>query len=399
MHSSRGGLRRHSSSRAALPAAPDPDRSASPWLTRIGLALTREGVRFVLLLGVIGFAAYNTRNNLLYLMLSVALAAVAVSLLSGWISLRGLAATGNDPGEIFVGAPCEEKIYIENRARWPGAYGMEIEEPDPSVGHPRAYLDHLSPSRSRTVSLTKTYRRRGIVETDRLHVRTQFPFGLVAFARKLSLPRRLVVYPRIHRVKASVLERRETGGVPHDRDRGQTEEFLRLRDYTAGDNWHHIHWKKTAKTGRLMVREFASDEDERFCLAFDGVPDPEPAEFERLVSAAASMAFQMAAAGTVYRFVSAEQSFAVGSTREHLRDVLTFLAMVEPHSWDERLRESMEHALRLGERVLLLTLDPDRRTEVPGWHNLVTLRPEDVFLAAGEPGELVPPRSSFGSVA
>ena len=40
----------------------------------MGLSLTRDGLRFFLLLAIVSFAAYNTKNNVLYLMLSFGIA-------------------------------------------------------------------------------------------------------------------------------------------------------------------------------------------------------------------------------------------------------------------------------------------------------------------------------------
>ena len=70
--------------------------------------------------------------------------------------------------------------------------------------------------------------------------------------------------------------------------------FHALRDYVAGDDRRHIHWRSTARTGRLMVRQF---EDTRrthtaIALATDPADYADADEFEIAVAAASSIAVQ-----------------------------------------------------------------------------------------------------------
>jgi uncharacterized protein (DUF58 family) len=54
-------------------------------------------------------------------------------------------------------------------------------------------------------------------------------------------------------------------GVFRQRRRGFGSDFRELRDHTVGDPFRSIAWKATARTGRLMVREF---EDEVVATTF-----------------------------------------------------------------------------------------------------------------------------------
>ena len=67
--------------------------------------------------------------------------------------------------------------------------------------------------------------------------------------------------------------------------------FHAIREYVPGDSQRQIHWKSTAKTGRLMVRQFEESRRSRMAVIL-GVAEPEFAdadEFELAVSAAASL--------------------------------------------------------------------------------------------------------------
>ena len=67
--------------------------------------------------------------------------------------------------------------------------------------------------------------------------------------------------------------------------------FHALRDYVPGDDRRHIHWKTTARTNKLMVRQF--EETRRAHLAISlSINTEEYAsedEFELAISAAASI--------------------------------------------------------------------------------------------------------------
>ena len=93
---------------------------------------------------------------------------------------------------------------------------------------------------------------------------------------------------------------------------------------------HHVHWKTSAKLGELMVRELGEAEQERLTVGF--VPriseTRDPAEFEILVSAAASLVSQLVRSGAWFLFIADELELSPGNMREQERSILTYLAKV-----------------------------------------------------------------------
>ena len=71
--------------------------------------------------------------------------------------------------------------------------------------------------------------------------------------------------------------------------------FHALRDYVAGDDRRHIHWKTTARIGALMVRQFEDTRRTHTVVALSTSPDDYAgaAEFELAVAAAASIGVQV----------------------------------------------------------------------------------------------------------
>lgn len=70
--------------------------------------------------------------------------------------------------------------------------------------------------------------------------------------------------------------------------------FHALRDYVPGDDRRHIHWKTTARTGKLMVRQFEETRRAHMAVALSVNTDEYAREedFELAISAAASLGRQ-----------------------------------------------------------------------------------------------------------
>jgi uncharacterized protein (DUF58 family) len=322
-------------------------------------------VRLLFLLAVMGFAAFNTRNNLLYLMFSVGLAATAISAVAGWLSLRRLELTTEGPDDLYAGTKSTERFLIRNCSRLFDNYGTELEEIDFPGTSPRASITHLGRWETTRVALEKVYSHRGVFESQRMRFNTGFPFGLFRVSREVRLARKLTVFPRVSPVDISFAFHGRSGSVPQRQRRGESEELLRLRDYISGDNLHHIHWKSTAKLGRLIVREFSAQQRKRFNIVFDntdgGVAVASGGSFETMVSAAASLAAHLATHRLSFSFVSADDTFTHSASREHLRGVLTYLALVQPRPRSSRqdLVGWVGEAIGRDETVFLLSYRED----------------------------------------
>lgn len=70
--------------------------------------------------------------------------------------------------------------------------------------------------------------------------------------------------------------------------------FHALRDYVAGDDRRYIHWKSSARTGQLMVRQFEQTRRSVLALGLSTNPDDygDPDEFETAISVLGSLGLQ-----------------------------------------------------------------------------------------------------------
>ena len=92
------------------------------------LRFTPEGKWFIFISIAIGFAAVNTGNNLLYLVLAMLLSLIIASgFLSEW-GIKGLKVKRTIPPYIFADAHCGILLKVTNTKRYLPSFSLELEE-------------------------------------------------------------------------------------------------------------------------------------------------------------------------------------------------------------------------------------------------------------------------------
>jgi len=98
--------------------------------------------------------------------------------------------------------------------------------------------------------------RRGIVPVGPLRIERAGPFGLARGESVTGGERTLVVHPRTHALATLPSGRaRSLDGPTTDSAPQGSITFHALREYVTGDDLRHVHWRTTARTGTLMVRQ------------------------------------------------------------------------------------------------------------------------------------------------
>ncbi len=147
------------------------------------------------------------------------------------------------------------------------------------------------------------------------------PLGLLRRERHLSEMDTLYVHPKTLRVDgtaAGLVRDLEGRTVPKVSDNDVS--FHALRGYVAGDDRRHIHWKSSAKTGTLMVRQFEETRRSHLLtfvssrLEDFGSDD----EFELAISIAGSLGAQALADGQQLSAASSHGALPSGSGQRFL---------------------------------------------------------------------------------
>ena len=146
---------------------------------------------------------------------------------------------------------------VRNTSRLPKLW-LEVHNPTTlPLGLPGQAIS-IGPRGERSWSVRVPLTRRGHFQVDPMALRTGDPLGLFESNAAVGGYSTVIVYPRVEAlpgwrmppafVEGSHAERVRT---PHT-----TPSVTSVRDYLPGDAYNRIHWKTSARTGELVVKEF-----------------------------------------------------------------------------------------------------------------------------------------------
>jgi uncharacterized protein (DUF58 family) len=284
----------------------------------------------------VGFAALNTGNNLLYLVLSLMLAFLVLSGVLSESALRGIALRRRIPRELHDGGTHLVALEISNLQQRVPAFALVVEDRVRERGGAqrpagRAFALRIAPGATER----RTYRfrptRRGPFEFTGFRVSTRFPFGLFAKAMEIDAPEAALAYPALEIVAAPVAfgSARESGEQVSG-PRGAGSDVGGLRDFASGDPLRRIHWRATLRQRALLVREVESEHDAEVELRLRTAGAQPGEEFERRVRWVASEAVSLLDAGFTVALRTDHEQVLAGRGERQRALLLAFLARVEP---------------------------------------------------------------------
>ena len=299
------------------------------------LRATRAGWCFIAIVFGVGFAALNTGNNLLYLVLALMLAFLVLSGLLSESALRGIRVERKRPGELFAESSHRILLRIHNTQRRTPSFAITIEdrlstaEGTEPVG--RVFALRVGPDSFLDRSYGFQPDRRGDVEFEGFRVSTRFPFGLFVKSRRLELPEQAVIYPALDSVPLA---------APAETDRRTERERARrmrtgdsisgLREFISGDAFARIHWRSSLRAGRLIVGEREAAGAPEIEIQLGLAPESGAAAVEDEVRQAASEVVRHLDEGFRVGLRSPSIRFPPGAGPRHRAELLTYLARVQP---------------------------------------------------------------------
>ncbi|PWH05046.1 DUF58 domain-containing protein [Brachybacterium endophyticum] len=181
-------------------------------------------------------------------------------------------------------------------------------------------------------------RRRAVLVVGPVRSVRDDPLSLMRRQVTWAKAQELYVHPRTVRLdEAASGYLRDLEGTPSSDLSSSDIAFHALRDYTPGDDRRHVHWRTTARTGKLMVRQFEETRRAHVVVALaDRLGDfADEDEFELAVSAAASVSVQTL---LEEKELTAVTTGARQRTRTR-RLLLDDYTVVEPHRGRRTLRD------------------------------------------------------------
>jgi uncharacterized protein (DUF58 family) len=300
---------------------------------RLTRALTTQGQALFIVAFALMFFGLNTGVSMLYVVFAIIVSLLMLDRLSLFFKIPAVRISRFAPGSVVKGRTAKYKISVrtkESYLKWNTLYYREVPS-DPRPGYDE-FVSTPEPGEKKrnwfdrkmayyrwkwivernlgakypefTVTgrniggeivfdIEMTPYRRGKIRLSGSFIYVKGIFGLFQKGRIIENPGEITVLPEIFpiekvdffdgSVESSSENTRET------EETGSGYELKSLREYVPGDSPRFIHWKSSAKTGVLKVREHHKEVDAGTVLFVDNFIDESFSEdFEGSVSIAAS---------------------------------------------------------------------------------------------------------------
>ena len=271
-----------------------------------------------------------------------------------WLNLRGFTARRLPPAHISQSSPGHTGIFeddlvtlgmqVHNRSLLPGFLILLREQcpmADVDDRQREFIVTVVGPKSSITATHDITCYRRGVYTLSPFQVETSAPFGLFRARRTIDAPMEVTVYPRVLSFGTMTTK----GLLPdHPRESAMPRssgEVRGSREYLPGDQLSSIHWKNSARRGRLMVKEF--DEAPQGAVGFAFNPGcllgkGRDTTLEYSIKIAATLARRCFQEGRPFRMWPSGKQHST----QTFQGVLEHLAGIEVHA-DPAIRALVSH--------------------------------------------------------
>lgn len=313
----------------------------------------------------------------LYYMAGMLLMLPLISYGLGMVTLRGLEVRREAPPSGWDGETVTFHAVVQSHSRVARLFlqaedllpeHLEIEEPAP--------LFNALPNAVTRIPYRVRLAKRGAYRLEWIRLTALDPLGMFAFPQRYRCPGEFLVYPIPETIPDIVMTGAERFGyrdLPFAAVRGSGVDPDGVREYVPGDPLRRMHWKSTARTGRLSVIEFEESRAVNIVLALDlysGAHAGQGREstLEYLIRMAASLAQMAVRQGASARLVAGEtvDGAEFGRGSEQLYAILGGLARAEARDPDplSATLNARVGSLQAGATLIALTAGAD--TGLPG---------------------------------
>ena len=285
---------------------------------------TVSGTLLIALALGIGSAAYNSANNILFITLSLLLACLILSGVLSWLNFRSVAWRLELVPPLRAGHEAVVGLGLRNRKTFLPTYGVwfdlvarAVDQGPPAVAEStitgkgldlremlakaaaeeaRGQLflrERLDPRGMTRLEWRFEPARRGRLRVELAGIGSLFPFGFLRKTFSTELAEEVTVWPApVEYRRQGVAVAPRTAGGERTTRAGSAGDLQALRRYATGDSHRLIHWKASARSRQLLVRQLAAESAEGYSLWLrtDEAIWPRPEQFELLVSFCATLA-------------------------------------------------------------------------------------------------------------
>lgn len=204
---------------------------------------------------MLGFAAVNTGNNLLFLIVAGLLAFMSVTGYAGMLNIKNLALEIAPPAEIYAGNTASFTVRIHNLKPHMPSFLLFMECMDHQGRS--AVIPLLKGNDRAELPIWLTIEQRGMRDLGRFRISSPFPVSFFIRHWDFKIDCSILVYPRL--LADSVLAYQVSGqrkGEEFVKQRGHDGELEHITPYSGSEPLKTIHWKHSARSDELYVKQF-----------------------------------------------------------------------------------------------------------------------------------------------
>lgn len=346
--------------------------------------LLREGLYYLVVLGFIIGGAVLRQVNLLLIIAGLMAAPLLIDWRFAMAALRGFTMRRRAPDRVEAGVPFTVDLLARKRSARFDSWAVVLRDRIEHSGSTETTIVDVLASRVGATWSRATYRctlhERGRYRFGPLSASNRFPLGLVEATQEFQKHETLLVVPKLGVLTASwkrAIEDESIGARRSQKRRsGASGEFYGLREWRSGDTRRWIHWRTSARIGKLAVRQFEQQRNLDLAIVLDLHNTGQSIEIknsrvERAVSFVATIAhdwrgkagsrFTLALSGDESTYMSGHAS------SQYVGDILEQLALVRPGDatdTSQLLGRCME--LSAGDARIVVISTRDRPDEMLG---------------------------------
>jgi uncharacterized protein (DUF58 family) len=340
------------------------DTNAATATSARGLAVLTLTVSALFLLFVGAFL--NTRS--LFFMSTVMIVMLVSLRLQAWLATRGLRFERIAPTVMVAGERVAMRIRVWStiRIRRPLLF---IVDDLPASLQRDADMRPLPVAPSYEEAIETTYElmplKRGVYRWAGIRVESTDSLGLVSVeAEYETQPFEVIVHPAKIPLSVDLASLTGWGANQADegRNRGHGMEPRGVREFMPGDSLRHVHWRTTARTGTIQVKEFETGFNTRLNIVLQLTRGSEAGEgaqttLEAMCGHAAFLADVMLQRGSTLTLPNLEENVApASSAAERFRQVCDALAAAEAKRPPDLAQTLSQLALNVGANSTLVVL-------------------------------------------
>ena len=281
---------------------------------------------------IISAKGFNERVNLIYAIIAVALSMFIISAYIGLLNIRNIEITRKLPSGITAEDVFDIWLKVYNTSSFLPKMGLRIVDKyvnaqGKSIDY-EGYCITLGSKKLANMIFSISLSSRGLYVFDEIKVTSSFPFGISEYSTTIKIHDEILIYPKIADVKdvtkshfglfSSTQKYLTKGSTFHD-------EYFGVREYNPGDSMKYIHWKLSAKTQNLHVREYLEESFPPVVLILDSYiikKDKDSQALETAISVVAGLARKFSIKGWRISFIAENNEIFSSSGQQHYLQIL-----------------------------------------------------------------------------